>query len=356
MGQLIIGTYTETLPHVAGQAAGILGTAFQEGVVAAEPELLAPVRNPSWVTSTPDGRFVYAAVETTDFEGAPGGGLVAFARNTETGALTALNTRTSAGTEPCHLAVDPSGTYVLVANYGSGSIAVFPRGADGALGELVCHVQHAGHSVHPLRQTGPHVHMICFDPATGDLLTPDLGMDAVLTYRLERSGELVELVDRRLTAAPGAGPRHLAFSPDGSWLFVVNELDSTLVALHREETGFSVRTVASTLPADFAGESFPSEVRVSNSGRHVFVANRGHDSIAMVSFDPADGALTLVANEPTRGRQPRDFIVLPGSGNLLVANQDSDSVLEMVVDEDAGVLHGGDPWAAPTPVCLHLVG
>lgn len=355
MRQLIIGTYTENLPHVAGQAAGILGMAFQEGVPPAEPTLLAPVRNPSWVTATPDGRFVYAAVETTDFEGRPGGGVVALARNPDTGALTELNTRSSAGSEPCHLAVDPSGAFVLVANYGSGSIAVFPRAADGSLGELVCQVQHAGHSVNQARQTGPHVHMICFDPETGDLLTPDLGMDAVLSYRLDASGRLSELLDRRVSAAAGAGPRHLAFSPDSRWLFVVNELDSTLVALHREPTGFAVRTVRRTLPADVTGESFPSEVRVSNSGRHVFVANRGHDSISMLAFDPATGALTLVANEPTQGRQPRDLIVLPDSGNLLVANQDSDSVLDMTVDEDRGVLQGAASWAVPTPVCLRLI-
>src|SRR4051812_24255092 len=142
---LLIGTYTERLPHVDGKAAGILQAAVENGEVA-EPEVLAEVRNPSWLTTSADGRFLYAVIETKEFDGGEGGGVAAYARDTATGQLTLLNTAPSAGTEPAHLELDPSGRFLLVANYRTGSIAVFAVAADGSLGAMVDHVQHEGSS------------------------------------------------------------------------------------------------------------------------------------------------------------------------------------------------------------------
>ncbi|GGL93328.1 lactonase family protein [Nakamurella endophytica] len=350
--RLVIGTYTERLPHVDGKAPGILETDYQEGGLG-ELATTAQVRNPSWVAVTGDGRFLYSVVETTEFEGRPGGGVAAFARDPRTGALTPIGTAPSGGTEPAHLALDPDERFVLVANYRTGSVAVFARQPDGGLGERVEHVQHEGSSTHPVRQTGPHAHQVLFDPVTGLVWVPDLGLDAVLCYRLEADGRLTERPELRIGTVPGAGPRHLAFHPDGRHLFLLNELDNTLVVLRRSGDGFEQVQVASTLPEDWSGHNQTSAVRASTSGRWVWAANRGHDSIAMFAVDPESSRVELRHVEPTRGSEPRDFIETP-DGHLLVANQDSDAVVTLAVDEDGGRLSLVGTHAVPTPVCLVL--
>lgn len=259
---LLIGTYTHKLAHVDGHAAGILSAQF-DGKSLSAPIVEAEIENPSWVTSSADGRFVYAVMECVTFEGAHSGGVAAYARDPESGHLTLLNKAPSAGVEPAHLALDPSQRFLLVANYRNGSIAVFNREKDGSIGRMVEHVEHAGSSAHPIRQTGPHAHQILFDPVTGDLLVPDLGLDAVVVYRLGDNGALTERSEARIKTAPGAGPRHLAFHPDGRHLLVLNELDNTLMVLRRKGEQFEQVQVVSTLPAGFKEHNQASAIRVS---------------------------------------------------------------------------------------------
>ena len=150
---------------------------------------------------------------------------------------------------------------------GRDSVAVFELRPDGSLGAMAGHVQHEGSSVHPERQVGPHAHMVAFDPHNGEVLVSDLGLDSVMVYALTGSGALVERPERRIEMTPGAGPRHLAFHPDGHRLFVANELDNTLVALRRDGERFVPTATASTLPDEFGSHSQAAAVRVSPSGR-----------------------------------------------------------------------------------------
>jgi 6-phosphogluconolactonase len=353
--ELIIGTYTERLPHVDGQAEGILACRFEDGTIG-PVRLLAPTRNPSFVVLSADGSRLYAVNETVEFEDHPGGGVTAFARDTS-GELTRLNSRPSGGVEPAHLEVDPSGRFLLVANYRSGSVAVFALEDDGSIGPMTDHVQHAGSSIDPVRQTGPHAHMILFDPVTNDVLVPDLGLDAVLVYTLSGEGKLTEHPDRRIGTAPGAGPRHLAFHPDGNHLFGVNELDNTAEVLRRTGDGFKAINVASTLPAGFGEHSQAAALRVSPSGRTVLVSNRGEasDTIALFRFDPGQGSLELVESVPSSGREPREFIFSPDGRFVIVADQDSDVLVVMEFSDDEPGLHQISSALVPTPVCL-LIG
>ena len=348
--QLIIGTYTERLPHVDGTADGILACSYADGTVG-DPRLLAQARNPSWVTVSASGRNVYAVHETADFEGQATGGITAYRRDPATGALAAAGSRSSAGLAPAHLALYGD-ALVLVANYESGSVAAYAVDEQGGLGDLVGHVQHSGSSVDPDRQTGPHAHMIGVDPKTGRVLVPDLGLDAVLSYQVSEAGELSERAAERIVTRPGAGPRHLAFHPDGQHLFLLNEIDSTLMALRRDGTRFIQTDLTSTLPESCTDHSEAAAVRVSATGRHVFVSNRGFDSIAMFRLDPASGKLTLEHVEPTRGGEPRDICQTPDGEYLLVANQDTHSIVSFAIDEDEPTLRPVSATHVPSPVCL----
>ncbi len=353
--ELIIGTYTERLPHVNGTAEGILSCRFEAGTIG-PVRVLARTRNPSSLVISPDGRRLYAANETVEFEGHPGGGVTAFARDTRSGDLSLLNTSPSGGAEPAHLELDPTGRFLLVANYRSGSVAVFKLEADGSIGPMTDHVQHQGSSVHPVRQSGPHAHMIMFDPGSGDVLVPDLGLDAILCYKLSDKGELTERLAQRIDTVSGAGPRHLAFHPDGTRLLIVNELDNTLIALRREGDGFVATDVASTLPDGFHGHSQAGAIRVSPSGRTVLVSNRGADSdtIALFRLDAAKGTLGLAGLAPARGREPRELIFSTDGRFVIAASQDSDALVIMEFNDETPRLSYLSSAPVPTPVCLRI--
>jgi 6-phosphogluconolactonase len=353
--ELLIGTYTEPMPHVEGKAEGILSCRY-DGTAIGPVRVLASTRNPTYLVLSADRRCLYAVHETATFEGRPGGGVSAFARDVRTGELTLLNSRPSGGVEPCHLDLDPNGRFLLVANYGSGSVAVFELGPGGRLGAMTGHVQHEGSSVHPERQTGPHAHMVSFDPHSGEVLVSDLGLDSVVVYALTESGALVERPGRRIEMEPGSGPRHVAFHPDGHRLFVVNELGNTLVALRRDGERFVPTAKASTLPHGFNSHSQAAAVRVSPSGGCVLVSNRGvdSDSIAVFRFDPHDGSLELKQVQPTSGREPREFVFDPDGRFVVVANQDSHTLVVFAFDEGACHLERVTSATVPTPACLAI--
>jgi len=351
---LLIGTYTEKLAHVDGHAEGILAAQFADGSLS-NLTVAAELRNPSWVSASADGRFVYAVIETVEYQGKSGGGVAAYARDPKTGNLTLLNSTNSAGIEPAHLDLDPAELFVLVGNYRTGSVSVFPRKPDGSLGTMASHVEHEGSSVHPIRQTGPHAHQILFDPVSKELLVPDLGLDSVLVYRLDGAGKLIERSEARITTVPGAGPRHLVFHPDGRHLFLLNELNNTLVTLRRNGNRFEQTHVVSTLPAGFKGHNQTSAVRVSHSGKFVMASNRGYDSIAVFAFDSAKSTVEVNLIEPSRGLQPRDFVQSPDGKYVLVGNQDSDSIVVFEFDEARPSLDFVSESRVPTPVCLRFV-
>jgi 6-phosphogluconolactonase len=358
---LIIGTYTKDQAGTGECPSGIL-TASYDGTRLADLASVAELPNPSWVTATADGRCLYAVAETRDFAdtagGGPGGGVAAYARDPVSGAVTLLNAVSSGGAEPAHLGLDPSERFVIAANYGGGSVSVFARGDDGRLGAMTDCVQHHGSSVDPDRdgQTIPHPHQISFDPVSGDLRVPDLGLDTVFAYRLGADGRLTERRAARIAVSPGAGPRHLAFYPGGQYLFVANQVDSTLGVWRRDGDGFVPVSVTSTLPGGFTGHNQVSAVRISASGRSVLTANRGHESIAVFAFDPDTGKLepTLIAS--SGGREPRDFVFAPDNARrLLVANQHTDTVTVFDFDEERPSLRFVSGTLVPAPACLRFL-
>ncbi len=323
------------------------------------PELAAATRNPSFLALHPNGDFLYAVGEVDNANGKPGGTVSAFSLDRGTGKLTLLNQQASGGSGPCHLSVDVTGKCLLVANYGSGSIAALPIHADGSLGEAATVIQHTGHGVNPQRQAGPHAHFICPSPDNRFALNCDLGLDQVLIYRLEPDAATLTPNDPSFASvAPGAGPRHLTFSPDRKFVYVINEMGSTISAFSYNPANAAMTEVQtlSTLPKDFSTNNTCAEIALHPSGKFLYGSNRGHDSIAVFAVNTKSGRLTFVEHQPTQGRTPRHIAIDPTGRWLLAENQASDSVIVFALDLDTGKLKPtGQSLTVGSPVCAVFV-
>jgi 6-phosphogluconolactonase len=344
---LLIGTYTQRLPHVDGHAEGVLAASFEGAGLSGLRVVASDAVNPSWVAVSADGSRVYAVGET-----APDGTIAAYARDAS-GRLTPLGTTSSGGAEPAHLALHPSGRFLLAGTYGGGTVSVFALQEDGSLGERTAFVAHEGNGPDPARQEGPHVHQLSVDPVTGDVVVVDLGLGEVRWYALSDAGALT-LRPSATVVLGSSGPRHLVFHPDGAHALVVNELDSTLDVLRREGERF-VRVQSASTRGGAEGPNAPAPLRLTESGATVLVGNRGDDTIAVFSFDAAASRVRLVATVPVGGRTPRDLVIAPGGDRVLAACQDSDEVVVFALDESVPTLTRLGSTPVPTPVCLAFV-
>ena len=312
------------------------------------------INHASFQAIHPSGRFLYSVgVSGQDRSGI----LRALAIDRSTGELTLLNEQSSRGAGPCHVSVDQTGRVLLAANYASGSVAALPIEDDGRLGEATGFVQHEGSSVNESRQTGPHAHMILPDPTNRFALSPDLGTDKVMIYRMDPDrGTLTPNDPAFLEIHAGAGPRHLAFHPNGRTLYVINELDDTMVACSYDSSAGRVEAIQTikTVPDGFSGTNYCSDVHVSASGKFVYGSNRGHDSIVICAV-AEDGTISVIGHEPTRGNFPRNFAIDPSGRLLLVANQNANNVVTLSIDSEGTLTPTGLEIEAPSPVCLKFL-
>jgi 6-phosphogluconolactonase len=348
-----IGTYTSD-----GRSEGIYRLFFNTMTGALRLDgLAAKAADPSFLAMHPRGRVLYAVNEVSEFGGQPTGAVSAFAVGQTTGTLTFLNQLPSHGKAPCYVSVDRTGRTVLVANYGSGSIATMTVRQDGRLGAVRTIVQHEGHGANAERQEAPHAHCIVTDPGNRYVLAVDLGTDAVLVYSFdERSGSIARKAAGVATKA-GAGPRHLVFHPNGRFVYVVNELDSTLLAYAYGGESGSLEEVQVTAasPDGTVSPNYPADLHVAPSGRYVYSSNRGDDTIVVFGIDAATGRVTPVQQVSTGGKWPRNFTLDPTGRFLLVANQRSDSILSFRVDSETGRLTPtGSKVEVASPVCVRF--
>ncbi len=320
--------------------------------------LVGETSNPSFLAAAPNGRFLYAANEDSRYQGQATGTVSAFAIDGATGKLTALNKVVSKGAGPCHVSLDPSGKWLFVANYNSGSIASFPVHEDGSLGDAVGFVQDAGSSVNRQRQSGPHAHSVVPSPDGRFLLSADLGLDEVLVYRLGAGGELTPNEPPFAKVAPGSGPRHMAFSHDAKFVYVVSEMIPGVTVFRYDAQHGSLESMQaiSSLPDDFTGTKSGAEVAVSPSGKFVYASTRGADSIAVFAVDRAKGTLTAAGRFPSGGKTPRNFGIDPTGAWLFAAHQDSDSIVKFRINSNTGALTPtGETLEAGAPVCVIFV-
>ncbi|MBL8839516.1 MAG: lactonase family protein [Alphaproteobacteria bacterium] len=363
---VFVGTYSEPLLFGTGQVMngkgkGIYAFRFDPATGALDPSTVTEgVRNSSYLAFDPTRRFLYCVNEFKEYEGKASGAVSAYRIDPATGALAYLNTVASHGTDPCHLIVDASGRNVLVANFASGGVCVLPVRADGSLGEASLVIQHAGSSIDPVRQKGPHAHAVAIDRANRFVFVPDLGMDKVMIYAFDpATGSLTANAAQPFVATkPGAGPRQLVMHPGGGFAYLINELDSTMTAFRYDAARGTLAELQtlSTLPAGFDGRNSCAEVQIAPSGRFLYGSNRGHNSIAIFAIDPNDGTLALRGHESTRGRIPRNFEVSPDGAFLIAANQDTSDLYSFRIDPATGLLSWtGNKAEAGTPICVRFL-
>lgn len=308
--------------------------------------------NPSWLALNKARTRLYSANETADYQGKDSGSVSAYAVEPASGRLTLLNTESSQGAGPCHVSIHPSGKYVLAANYHGGTVAVLPIGPNGALGAATdvkkdegrpgpAHAASAPPGSFAISgHDKPHAHMIQADPSGNFVLWADLGLDEILVRRLDlEKGKLLPGDVPAIKLPAGDGPRHFVFHPNGRWLYSLQEEASTLAVFDYDAAAAktALKQTLSTLPKEFAGTNFTSEVLISPDARFLYAANRLHDSIAWFSIS-ASGMLTLRGEEWTRGDYPRSFGIDPSGQYLYSCNQRSDAVACFRVNRQSGAL------------------
>ena len=347
---LYIGTYTEKTA-----SKGIYAFQFNDSTGALTSiGLVAETPNPSFLTASANGKFVYAVNEVQNFAGAPGGSVTGFAVDAGTSKLTELNVQATRGASPCHLVLDRTGRFLAVANYSGGNYSLFPVSSDGRLQPAVSVVMGQPIEASPAKALG---HMVGFDAGNKYLITADKGLNQMLVFTFDvRSGKVALNNTPPVMLPPGSGPRHYAFHPSGKWLFTISEQGATITTFEwSPKTGtLTARSSVPTRPAEVKSGS-TAEIAVHRSGRFVYGSNRGHDSIAVFGVG-ADGALTLMEYEPTRGQTPRNFALDPSGHWLIAGNQRSDTLAVFSIDQKTGALTpAGELTSVPSPVSILFV-
>ncbi|MGI9146541.1 MAG: lactonase family protein [Chloroflexota bacterium] len=314
------------------------------------------LENPSWVAVDARRRHLYATSEVSTWKGAPNtGGVTAFAIDPNTGKITAIDDQPTQGAIPAHVTVDPSGKYALVANYVGANWSVLPILPNGGVGPATDVFGVSGRGPDTARQEAPHPHQTVFDPAGKYVFGADLGTDRVWSWTLDTStGKLVPNPNLdHAQVASGSGPRHLAFHPSGKFVYVIDEMVSSITAFSYDAargTFIWLQTV-STLPPDYTGTSTTAEIIVHRSGKFVYGSNRGHNSIVGFRINQTTGKLDLIGWTSTQGEIPRGFNIDPSGRLMLVGNQNSDTVVPFRIDQSSGVLRPtGAVTNTPVPV------
>jgi 6-phosphogluconolactonase len=348
---MYVGTYTK------GMTDGIFVYSFddQSGKLV-DLKIPAVSNNPSFLTISGDKKYLYSVGELDNLDANNSGGVSAF-RIEKNGQLSLINRVLSNGANPCHVCLSPDGKKLVASNYSGGNISLFNILPNGSLSELMQKIQHIGSGPFPGRQTEPHAHSAKFDSSGKFLFVADLGIDELKIYQVGIADKtLSPNVQPFVKFAPGSGPRHFEFSADGNFIYVINELSSTITVLIKYGGVWKEIQTIKTLPKDFTGESWCADIHLSADGRFVYGSNRGHNSIAVFKRDQTSGRLEMIQTISVEGNWPRNFTLDPSGQFLLVANQRSNDITVFKVDETSGKLSfTGIKMQNESPVCLQFL-
>ena len=348
---------THYFAYIGTYGKGVYAVRFDAKTGKVDPVgMVGAVVNPSFLTTDREYRYLYAVSEV---EGDAEGSVASFSIDRSNGSLKALNTRPSGGKSPCHLAVDHTGKTLVVANYVTGGVSSYPIEKDGSLGPMASLMTAKGTSVNKERQEGPHAHETVITADNQRVYVPDLGLDHIRIYRLDAATSKLTPNDPPFgQVEPGRGPRHMAFSHDEKYVYVLNEIqpfvtvfqhDAATGALHRIQS-------AETIPHDFSEENSGAEIRLGRSGKYIYTSNRGHDSIQVFAIDPGNGTIRRIQIISIGGKTPRGFAIDPTGQFLFAGNQDSNQVTIFKVNRESGELSAtGQKFEAPKPVDVLFV-
>lgn len=307
------------------------------------------VENPFFMALSPDNRFLYS-IHAEAFGGEENEEVAAYALEGRSGRLKFLNRESAKGSASCYLDVDATGKTVLVSNYTTGDVASLPIKDDGSLGAPVSYFKHEGE--------GPKAHCFVVSPDNRFAFAADLGIDKVMSYRLDAATATLTPNDPAFAKSPpGSGPRHLTFHPSGKFVYVINETGNTISVFdYAERSGsMSNHQTISTLPEGFEGRTHTADLKITPDGKFLYGTNRGHDSIAAYSI-AEDGKLTLIEIIPSLGKGPQNLAIAPGGRQLLCANMPGNNVVVFEIDPETGKLSAaGEPIEVPMASCIMIV-
>lgn len=346
---LLSGTYTKS------DSKGIYVYSFNSETGKAEwVSNTDSATNPSFIVLA--GDFLYAINETGGDEP---GSVSAYSFDNTKGELTFLNSQLTGGDDPCYVAVTKDGKWVTAGNYSGGNFSVFPVKENGFLLPAAQTIQHAGSGPNKDRQSHPHVHSTVFSPGEDFLLVADLGVDKIFVYKFDETKEkpIEEKPFSEISVTPGGGPRHLTFTKDGKYIYLVRELDGMASVFEFNEGELKQIQEIPMHPEGKREKMDGAEIVLSPDGKFLYISNRGDEnSLSIFSINKSTKKLSPVGYQPVGGKNPRNFIIDPSGNYLLVANQDSDDVIIFKRDTETGLLEQTEEKIdIPMPVCLKMV-
>lgn len=326
---------------------------FKTGEIALKQAFLG-VDNPNFLKVSPDKKHLYV-VNRAPKEIESTGGYISAYEIENNGTLKFLNKQLSHGADPCHVDVSSDGKFVAVANYGGGTTALYPVADNGSLLAASSLIVNEGSSINIDRQTKPFAHSIKFSPFENKIFSADLGTDQLNIFELE-GNKLVQNGQKFVKLQPGAGPRHFDFHPGDDFIYVINELNSTITTLKRVGDNWEEVQAISTLPADFKDKSYCADIHVSADGKYLYGSNRGHNSIAVFEINNKTKKLKSLGFVPVEGDWPRNFSLSPGGDFMLVANQKSGNITVFKINKTNGMPEfTGKEIKIPAPVCIEFL-
>jgi 6-phosphogluconolactonase len=348
---LIVGTYT------SGKSEGIYVYRFDTTTAETrQVSVTKKIENPSFLSVDSEGDFIYAVSEKNTGTN-PGGEIVAYQFINPSGLMIEKKRISSMGNDPCYIALHPDKKWFAAGNYSSGSIitgTTLSSPSDFNVNQVITHT---GSGINVARQESAHVHATVFSPDGKYLLVPDLGIDKVNVYAFDaQTSNIIYNKKKSASSVPGSGPRHLEFHPNGKWVYLMEELSSTVVFFRFNEGKLSKKQRIDAQPAGYQGTRSSADIHVSPDSRYLYCSNRGEaNSISVFSISKT-GQLALVENQSTQGITPRNFSICPGGKYLLAANQDSDNIAIFAIDQETGKLNfTGKSINVSKPVCLKWI-
>ncbi|HEY9049230.1 MAG TPA: lactonase family protein [Ohtaekwangia sp.] len=326
---------------------------------------LTPVQNvpglesPSFLGIHPTRKFLYSVNRGKASENETGGSVTAYQLDAKTGKLTALNTRSSFGADPCHISFDKTGQYIFVSNYNEGNLVVLPLFEDGLVGNPSDSKKYIGNSINTERQQSSHLHSALISPDNHFLYAADLGTDKIYIYNFNlKNGTLDDSRQKEVSVKPGCGPRHFVFHPNGNYMYVAEELTSTVATFKVDKKNGDLTILQDSvlsLPKTFTGKNTSADIHIDPKGKFLYMSNRGYNGLSIFSVG-ADGKIKLVGQQTTGGSTPRNFMIDSKGEYIFVAHQDSDTIVMFRINPKTGMLaQVGKPVKVPAPVCLKMI-